>query len=240
MKPVIIIPARYESSRFPGKPLVMIKGKTLLQHVWGQSVKALSPPQVYIATDDERIAAHCREKKMQFVMTPSSCATGTDRLYEAAKQLPADLYINVQGDEPLVRPDDILKVLRTAEKMPDRVVNAMCPIQTEEDFRSPSVPKVVATPEGRLLYMSRAAIPTDKKFSFRAAMKQVCIYAFSKSLLERFGRVKGKSPLEAIEDIEILRFLETGVEVQMVQVSSSSIAVDFPGDIVRVEKALHA
>ena len=171
-------------------------------------------------------------------MTSSDCLTGTDRLQQAAVQIPADIYINVQGDEPLIEPGDILSVIDEAVSHPGRIVNAMCPIGAEDDFRSRSVPKVVARPDGRLLYMSRAPIPTDKTHGFVTAMKQVCIYAFDREKLDAFVAVGGKTPLEAIEDIEILRFLELGFDVHMVEVSSASIAVDFPEDVERVESIL--
>lgn len=237
MRSIIIIPARYESSRFPGKPLAMIAGKSLIRWVWERSVQALPRGSVYVATDDERIRDHCQKNGMQVLMT-GNCLTGTDRVWQAAAQVDADVYLNVQGDEPLLKPSDILKILEVAQGKTDCIVNAMCPILREEDFRSVSVPKVVAAPDGRLLYISRAAIPTDKRLSFSKAMKQVCIYAFPKDLLERYGERGSKTPLETIEDIEILRYLEMGIPVHMVEVSSSSIAVDYPQDIMRVEEAL--
>jgi 3-deoxy-manno-octulosonate cytidylyltransferase (CMP-KDO synthetase) len=230
----IIIPARYESSRFPGKPLVDLLGKSLVQRVWQRCCSAASPSDVFVATDDERIKQHCIGLGIQVVMTPSDSLTGTDRVYHACSNLDADVIINVQGDEPLIRPDDIIRIIEAHRKSPLEVHCAMCPILSEEDFRSASVPKVVTRGDGRLLYMSRAAIPTDKNLSFSKAMKQVCIYAFSRKALEDFGRCNHKSALESIEDIEILRFLELGYDVGMVEVSDSSIAVDFPQDVERV------
>jgi len=236
----LIIPARYESSRFPGKPLAIISDKSMLQRVWEQSIQAISEQDVYVATDDERIVSHCRHVGMQYIMTDATCMTGTDRVYQASKQIDADIYINVQGDEPLVEPSDIRRVMDAARNSPDKIINAMCPIDEEADFRNPSVPKVVVDPDGRLLYMSRSPIPTNKNHGFQSAMKQVCIYAFPKSALEQFASVKQKTPMEAIEDIEIIRFLEIGREVQMISVSTASIAVDFPDDVRRVEEALRA
>jgi len=113
-------------------------------------------------------------------------------------------------------------------------------LSNELDYRSTTVPKVVFRMDGRLLYMSRSAIPTDKEHTFTEAWKQVCIYAFPLSALEHFAGMDNKTPLESIEDIEILRFLELGYEVKMVEVSQSSIAVDVPEDVKRVEEAIHA
>jgi 3-deoxy-manno-octulosonate cytidylyltransferase (CMP-KDO synthetase) len=234
----IIVPARYESSRFPGKPLADLLGKSLVQRVWERCCSAVPSSDVFVATDDKRIREHCYGLGIQVLMTPRNCLTGTDRIYQASKKLNADVIVNVQGDEPLIRPDDIIKVIEAHKKSSMQVHCGMCPILTEEDFRSASVPKVVIRSDGRLLYMSRAAIPTDKNLSFRKAMKQVCIYAFSRQALEDFGGCNSKSALESIEDIEILRFLELGYDIGMVEVSGSSIAVDFPEDIERVINAI--
>lgn len=240
MKFVIIIPARYRSSRFPGKPLVQICGKSLVRRVWDRCVKALPEQDVYVATDDERIATHCTQQGIRVLMTSSTCLTGTDRVYEAAQQVEADVYINVQGDEPMIMPSDILAVMDVARTSPGSVVNAMCPIAIESDFYSPFVPKVVSCPDGRLLYMSRAAIPSTKSHGFVTANKQVCIYGFTKKALEAFYIHGRKTALEEIEDIEILRFLELGFEVKMIPVSGASLAVDIPEDVIRVAAAINA
>ena len=238
MEPVIIIPARYTSSRFPGKPLVDILGKSLIQRVWELCCLAIPSRSVFVATESDVIKKHCEELDIQVIMTTSDCLTGTDRVYQASKCVDADFIVNVQGDEPLVSPDDIIKIIKSFHENPDFVHCGMCPILSGKDFHSSSVPKVVTRNDGRLLYMSRAEIPTDKKLSFSKAMRQVCIYAFPQKALKLFGEYNTKSALESIEDIEILRFLELGYEVQMVEVSSSSIAVDYPKDINRVVKVL--
>ena len=193
---------------------------------------------VFVATDDASIEEHCRSRGIQVLMTPDDCLTGTDRTYHASSKFDAELIVNVQGDEPLISPDDITKVIEAHRKKPDFVHCGMCPIKTEQDFRSPSVPKVVCRSDRRLLYMSRAAIPTDKLLSFHKAMKQVCIYAFNRKALKDFVEYGGKSRLEAIEDIEILRFLEMGYKVEMVEVSDCSVAVDFPEDVERVAEII--
>ncbi|MBI4184358.1 MAG: 3-deoxy-manno-octulosonate cytidylyltransferase [Proteobacteria bacterium] len=240
MRPAIVIPARYASSRFEGKPLAMIAGRPMIARVFERCAAALSPERTFVATDDERIAACCRAEGIRVVMTASDCLTGTDRVHQASLQIPGDLFVNVQGDEPLIEPGDVRAVIEAAEREPGTVVNAMCAITEEADFRSPNVPKVAAAPDGRLLYMSRAPIPTDKRHRFRGAMKQVCIYAFPRAALELFARAGRKTPIEEIEDIEILRLLELGHEVRMVPVSGASIAVDVPADVARVEAVLHA
>lgn len=237
MRAVAIIPARFPSSRFPGKPLVEILGVSLIRRVHARCLLALPRQDIYVATDDERIRAHCEQDGIQVLMT-GDCLTGTDRVHQAALQVEADLFLNVQGDEPLIDPADIHTVLDACRTHPDEVINAMCPIEEETDFLSTTVPKVVARPDGRLLYMSRGPIPTTKNREFVRAMKQVCIYGLPRAALAQFATCKSKTPLEQVEDIEILRFLELGHEVRMVEVSGASIAVDTPEDVARVEKAL--
>ena len=175
---------------------------------------------------------------MQVVMTSPACLTGTDRICEVANQLDREIYLNVQGDEPLIEPEDILTVLESARRYRNTIINGMCPIKEEQDFRSPNVPKVVAAPDGRLLYMSRAPIPTGKNHEFREAMRQVCIYAFPRKAIMEFGRQRKKSPIEEIEDIEILRFLEMGYHINMVEVKGSVVAVDTEEDLARANKIL--
>ncbi|PAU79458.1 3-deoxy-manno-octulosonate cytidylyltransferase [Halomonas salipaludis] len=238
MKCLILIPARYRSSRYPGKPLVDVAGKTLLRRVWERCEPVLGADSVIVATDDDRIATHCEEQGMRWVMTSSSCLTGTDRLAEAAQELEADLYINVQGDEPLIRPEDIQAVIEAAKQYPGEILNATCEITHEADYFSKNVPKVVARPDGRLLYMSRSPIPGNKQREFTTSRKQVCIYAFPPEALAEFAAKGMKTPLEASEDIEILRFLEMGYEIRMIPVSGSSIAIDEPEDVARVIAAL--
>lgn len=238
--PVIIIPARYQSGRLPGKPLVQLAGVPMIERTWRQCAKGFDAARVYIATDDERIASHCRSVGAQVIMTSDACLTGTDRVAEAALQLDADVIINVQGDEPLFNPDDIAKVLAALERHPGEILNGYADITSEEEFRSPSMPKAVVRADGQLLYMSRGAVPTSKKLEFHFAWRQVCIYAFPRTALAAFTAHGRKTPLEAIEDIEILRFLELGWPVRMVRVSSDSIPVDNPEDVARVEAVIAA
>lgn len=238
MKQVLVIPARHESTRLPGKPLVKILGKTLIQRVWEQCVKALPNEQVFIATDDDRIKNHCENFGGQVVITPKDCLTGTDRLYAANKILKADSVINVQGDEPLVDPADITLIATRHKANPNIIVNGMGPLLDEAEYHSPTVPKVVTTPNGKLLYMSRGPIPSNKQFQYRGGFKQICVYGFSAAHLEAFGSKPKKTPLEELEDIEILRFLELGFDVQMLNLVSPAIAVDIPADVARVEAAL--
>ncbi|HCE2178519.1 TPA: 3-deoxy-manno-octulosonate cytidylyltransferase [Vibrio parahaemolyticus] len=229
----VVIPARYKSSRFPGKPLVDICGKPMIQHVWERCCLAVGQEKVYVATDDSRIQNVVESFGGQVVMTSSDCLTGTDRLAEANLQLNCDFIVNVQGDEPLINPEDINTVIEAFLKS-GNVTNAMCVINSEQEFRSFTVPKVTFSQSGKLLYMSRAGIPQTKTGEYKFGYKQVCIYAFSKEQLAFFYSNKAKTRHEQVEDIEILRFLESDYVVDMVEVEAGSLAVDVPTDVKAV------
>lgn len=238
MKTALVIPARYESGRLPGKPLLPILGIPMIERTFARCILGFPKEQVFVATDDVRIEDFCRSRGMPVLMTSRDCLTGTDRVAEAAEQLGADYVINVQGDEPILNPDDIKAIANAAEKFPDEVLNGYCAIDTEADFRNSSLPKVTFAPDGRLLYMSRAAIPSTKSLEFKAAWRQICIYGFSRAALQLFARQDRKTPLEAIEDIEILRFLELGIKVRMIEVSNHSFPVDVPEDVTKIESII--
>jgi len=235
-KSIIIIPARYESSRLPGKPLKDIVGTSMLQRTFEKCIEALSEQDVYIATDNLKIQKHCEDFGANVLMTSSSCLTGTDRIAEASKHIKCDVVINVQGDEPIINPADIIKVINAARKYPGEIINGMATIETVDEFINPSIPKVVTRPDGKLLYMSRAAIPTTKKLKFETAWKQICIYAFPVDSLKTFAQQDNKTSLEQIEDIEILRFVEMGYDVRMIKLSGSSFAIDTPEDLKKIRK----
>lgn len=232
---LVVIPARFASTRFPGKALADLKGKTVLRRCFERVLLAVPNRQVVVATDDDRIAKECSDHGMPYVMTSSKCLTGTDRVAEVAEQLSADWYINVQGDEPFLDPDGLRNIIEVTQSVSDAcgVINAFATIDTESDFRSPTVPKVVVDEKGDLLYISRGSIPTSKDLSFLGAHRQVGLYAFRASALRRFAERGRKTPLEHIEDIEILRFLEMGIAVRMIEVDSVGIAIDTPEDLER-------
>jgi len=232
---VVVIPARYASTRLPGKPLIDIAGVPMIVRTWRQCVKVVDPSIIYVAFDDHRIAGVCDQYGIQWRMTSDRCLTGTDRVAEFATAYPADTYINVQGDEPLLNPDDLLALMKLAREYPAAIINGYCPIASEDEFRSSAVPKVVFRPDGHLLYMSRASIPTTKDFAFKSAWRQVCAYAFPAAALRAFAaHGRRKTPFEQIEDIEILRFLELGYDVRMLEMSDHSVAVDLPEHVQRV------
>lgn len=240
MRSVVIIPARFASSRYPGKPLVPLLGKPMVLWVAELSARAVGAENVYVATEDQRIADIVLAAGFQAVMTTDDCLTGTDRLAEAAVQIQADIYINVQGDEPLVNPGDILKGIKEKQQAMGSVINGYSWVSEHEDPYSVNIPKVITTEGNRLVYMSRVPLPgfKDDKCAPERFKKQVCIYAFTAAELKAFKDFGRKGELEFSEDIEILRFIELGIPVQMYETQPGSLAVDVPTDVAPVEAAL--
>lgn len=240
MKVIGIIPARYKSSRFPGKPIVEILGKPLIIHVAEKVEQALGKENTYIATDHDRIARTVKEYGYQVIDTSSNALTGTDRIWEAAQQVEADIYVNVQGDEPMINPDDILKAVEVKKQYMDMVINGMHPLAPGEDPHDVNIPKVLVNKHDELIYMSRLPIPGIKR-QFNGGpdyLKQVCIYVFTYDQLKAYGETQAKAEYENFEDIEILRFFDLGIRVKMIPTSKVSLAVDMPGDVEKVERAL--
>lgn len=240
MKACVIIPARYASSRFPGKPLVPLLGKPMILWVAELSARAVGKEHVYVSTEDARIASVVKHAGFSPLMTSPNALTGTDRVAEAAKLINYDIYVNVQGDEPLINPDDIRHCIKLKEIKPDAVVNGFCWIAKNENPESVNIPKVIMSEAGKLIYMSRKLLPgfkDDQNAPTRYA-KQVCIYGFDLKQLGDYSEFGRKSTLEKHEDIEILRFFELGTDVFMYECSPGSLAVDVPEDIDKVVAAL--
>jgi len=240
MKIIAVIPARYQSSRFEGKPLAEICGKLMIERVYLQAKKVTEFDEVYVATDDERIYDACMKCNINCVMTSSEHRTGTDRIGEVARKIPADLYVNIQGDEPLIEPDTIRKAIIPFIENPEtdiQVTNLMTEIHDPVDLINFTVPKVIAAEDGRGVFLTRSAAPFPKGNIDTRYYKQVCVYGFTPEALEfycTYGKEHGKAKIEAIEDIEILRFIENGYRVQYYEVDSQTIAVDTPNDLKRV------
>tara|TARA_R110002020_G_scaffold12072_5_gene44747 strand:- start:4011 stop:5675 length:1665 start_codon:yes stop_codon:yes gene_type:complete len=234
---VVVIPARYKSSRFPGKPLAKINGKEMILHVAEKAEKAIGKENVYIATENLKIANVAKKAGYNVVITSDSCLTGTDRVAESSYEINADIFINVQGDEPMIDSDDIKKVIKVKQDNPDYIINCMSKLHKDEDPSDKKIPKIICDLQNNLVYSSRNPLPGSKSSQVNNIMKQVCIYAFSKKQLQQFYDTK-KTPLENYEDIEIVRCIEKGMEVKMVEVNKISYAVDYPEDIKIVENEL--
>lgn len=241
MRVVGVIPARYKSSRFPGKPLIRLNGIPMVIRVAEIVEKALGRENTYVATDDFQIKNLVEEHGFKVVMTSENCLTGTDRVYEFSEQIDADIYVNVQGDEPLLDFNEILNFVKIKKENYNFVVNGMCSITSKEDPNNINIPKVVVNKFNQLIYMSRLPIPGSKEIKSSLSKdfkKQVCIYAFNKSELKAFGSQTKKSDFENYEDIEILRFFDLNIPILMVETKESSLAVDAIEDVAGVEQAL--
>ena len=236
MKIIGVIPSRYESSRFPGKPLAEICGKPMIYWVYRQAVKVKEFDDVIVATDDERIADVCRQYEMNVLMTSKEHPTGTDRLGEVAKLIEADFYVNIQGDEPLIEPETIKKVVDYKMERPEtEVINTITPIREEFEITSNTCVKVVTNSEDDGIYLSRSPIPYPKKGQEITYYKHLGLYGLSRKALLFYASEK-RTKLEQIEDIEMLRFVENHINIKFVTVDSATIAVDRAEDIARVEE----
>lgn len=235
----VIIPARFKSSRFPGKPLAKINGKEMILHVCEKAELAVGKDNVYVATENRNIAKVVAESGFNYIMTSDSCLTGTDRVAEASLEIDYDIYVNLQGDEPMVNPEDIKKAIQEKKDNFSYVINCSSNLSHLEDVESNKIPKLVIDNNGVLIYASRGRIPFQKDGSTDSVnfLKQVCIYCYNKNELKSFAS-NTKTDLEFHEDIEILRFLEKGMKVKILNLNSFSLAVDFPEDILEVEKCL--
>lgn len=237
-KVAVVIPARYKSSRFPGKPLAKIKGKEMIIRVAEIAEAAVGIQNVYIATENEEIVDVVKGYGYKVVLTSDSCLTGTDRVAEAALEIDADIIVNVQGDEPLLDPNDIKRVIKSKLEHPNYIINCQAYLNGKEDIADKKIPKVITNLKNELMYCSRNPIPGTKEGNGKRPKKQVCIYAFSREHLKAFTQQGSKTPLEEEEDIEINRFLELGYKVKMVEVNGNTLAVDYPEDIELVESLI--
>jgi 3-deoxy-manno-octulosonate cytidylyltransferase (CMP-KDO synthetase) len=244
MKIIGIIPARYASTRFPGKPLALIAGKPLIRHVVERCLQAKSLAEIIVATDDTRIwelaQDFCRAE-----MTAPDHPSGSDRIAEVAARCPCDAILNIQGDEPLIDPaviDAVAAALTRAE-----MSTAATPITTPEDYDNPNVVKVVTDRAGRALYFSRrtipclreaAAAPVSEQLAAFPFLKHLGLYGYRRDTLLRLVQFP-PSPLERAEKLEQLRALENGIPIAVVQVRYDSVGVDVPADVARVERLLN-
>jgi 3-deoxy-manno-octulosonate cytidylyltransferase (CMP-KDO synthetase) len=240
-KVAAVLPARYASSRFPGKPLALIAGKPLIQHVWERCSQARHLETVLVATDDERIENACRDFGARVAMTSSAHASGTDRVGEVAAQHPEFThFINVQGDEPLISPALIEQLAATLLAGRVSMVTAANPLTNPEHFTNPNVVKVVLDRESDALYFSRAPIPFHRDGTGLppGVFRHHGIYGYESRFLRDFISWPQGS-LERVEQLEQLRALERGVRIHVIQTEDHSIGVDTPEDVKIVEEQLN-
>ena len=236
----VIIPARWASTRFPGKPLVNLRGKPLVQHVWERASRAKRVGRVIIATDDMRVAEAAFDFGAEVALTSPKHPTGTDRLAEVAGKLKsAAIILNVQGDEPDIAPSTIDRLVRALQDDPGLgMVTAANPVTSLADVQNPHVVKVVTDLAGRALYFSRSAIPHDRDGHHGIRyLRHQGIYGYRRKVLLAFVKWK-PTPLEQAEKLEQLRALEHGIAIGVIVVRCGSVGVDVPGDVAKAERAL--
>ncbi len=231
-----IVPARYASLRFPGKPLAPLAGKPMVLHVLEAAGAARTLSRVAVATDDERIAAAVRSSGGEAMLTSPDAASGTDRLAEAARAIPADVYVNIQGDEPMMSPQNIDRAVEALLASGERQIATLAIPMPPAEAPDPNVVKVAVARDGRALYFSRAPIPFPRSGA-PAYRKHLGLYAFRAAALAEIAALP-QSPLEKLESLEQLRWLEAGYDIWVAQAVSDSIGVDTPEDLLRVEEYL--
>lgn len=238
-KVTVLIPARWGSTRFPGKPLHLIAGKPLLQHVWERSMRAKGIHSVIVATDDMRIAECAFGFGAEVALTSPRCVSGTDRCAEVAKRLQGVSHlINVQGDEPLIDPLLISKLAKSLSKEPSlEMITAATPFASGENPTAPDIVKVVLNRNSNALYFSRSCIPMVRDGSPFPYLRHLGIYGYSRKFLLQFVRWK-PSKLEVAESLEQLRALENGAQIRVVLTKHRSVGVDTPADVRIAEQLL--
>src|ERR1700678_3341153 len=241
-KVLIVVPARYASVRFPGKPLAQIAGKPMIQHVVERVRQAQQKGKVVVATEDERIFTAAKSFGAEAILTRPDHKTGTDRVAEVAAHIPADIYINVPGDEPLIAPGTIDAVIETmAEDDSIQLATPCSAIPHQPDIMDPNVVKAVMDFDGNALYFSRAPIPWGRDTGAQVAArhtKHIGLYGYRRDALLEFPTLP-PGELERIEQLEQLRWLENGFKIRVVETEYDAVSVDVPADIAKVEKILN-
>lgn len=235
MNVVGVIPCRYASTRFPGKPLADINGKPMMWHVYQRCIESGVLDEIYIATEDQRILDAAEALGLRAVMTHDNHETGTDRVAEVATKIDADIYVNIQGDEPLLDPDAISRVVKGLIASDDSMVmasNAYAPMTEPNDVIDTNVVKVIISAHGNAMAYSRQPIPYPKAGKAQYN-RQLGLYAFRKSGLLVFSEHQAKY-IESTEGVEMYRLVEHGYHVKMIETSDDSISVDTPEDLKRV------
>ncbi len=234
-----MIPARYESTRLPGKPLALIHGKPMIQHVYERAQAVELVDRVLVATDDERIAAAVRGFGGDVVMTGREHQSGTDRIAEAAGGLDADVIVNIQGDLPFLQPAMVQDTLRVMHADPDvPMATLKAPIREPHEMTNPNVVKVVTDRAGNALYFSRSPLPYHRDGAGDGVLgyKHIGLYAYRRDFLLRFARL-APTPLERAEKLEQLRALEWGFRIRVAETNCENIEVDTPQDLERARAA---
>jgi len=234
-----VIPARLESTRLPRKPLRLICGRPMIAWVYWRARQAQCLDTLVVATDSEEITAYCRASEIPVAMTSSTHRSGTGRVVEVMGHEPADIYVNIQGDEPMVTAEHIELLLRPFREFPETRVSTLKVAVSSEQARNPNNVKVVTDLKGRALYFSRAPIPYDREgFGRVQYYKHLGLYAYAAEALRLFSTLL-PSPLEQQEKLEQLRFLENGIPIAVVETTQDTIGVDTEEDLKKVDGYFH-
>jgi len=236
MRAVAVIPARLASTRLPRKMLREIGGRPLIGRVYEAVRSSNRLAEVIVATDSDEIMAVCQRNGWKVQLTSSAHRSGTERVHEISQSVAADVYLNVQGDEPLTRPEHIATLIELMEDTSVQVGTLITPAGTA-DVENPSAVKAVADANGRALYFSRATIPYDRDRAGSKYFKHLGVYAYRKPALDRFVALT-ESPLERSERLEQLRFLENGIPIHVAETAYDTVGVDTEEDLRRVEEIL--
>ncbi|GAC1627213.1 MAG: 3-deoxy-manno-octulosonate cytidylyltransferase [Candidatus Acidiferrum sp.] len=240
-KVVIVIPARYGSTRLPGKPLVSLAGKTMIQRVYQRAKLARRADQVIVATDDDRIVKAVQEFGGEARMTRGDHRTGTERVAEVAAHVEGSVFVNAQGDEPLLDPAAIdTAVAALLEDPPAAIATVATPVKLLSDVMDPNVVKTVLDFDGNALYFSRAPIPWVRDTAGKVHVKywkHLGLYVFQRDALLEYPTLP-QGELERIEQLEQLRWMENGWKIRVAEVEHDAVSVDVPEDVARVEKLL--
>lgn len=237
MKTIAVIPARYGSTRLEGKPLADILGKPMIQWVWEAAAKAANIDEVLVATDDQRIKAAAEKFGARVLLTSSDCASGSDRVREASEAVPADLYINIQGDEPLIKTAHIEKLVENMQKRPEAGIGTLCAPVSSDLAADPNLVKVVLDHQDFALYFSRSPIPYPREEAGQKYLGHIGIYAYRPEALRTFADLP-YSPLENSEKLEQLRFLQAGGRIHVTRVQEMTKGVDTQKDLDAVRNIL--
>ena len=235
---IVVIPARFGSKRLPGKPLKKFLGIPMVIRTSMQCLKVVKRSQLIVATDDRRIQKCCKKYSINSILTSKNCKTGTDRVAEVAKKIRSEIYINVQGDEPIFNPIDLKNMIKQAKKNRNKILLGYTKIENKINIGNKNIPKVVFDKNENLLYASRNPIPFVNLNKSCKSWRQVLVYSFPRVEVLKFYNMRKKTFLEEKEDIEILRFLEIGSKVKLVKMTNKSHPVDTMKDVHQVEKFL--
>lgn len=240
MKTYIIIPARYQSTRFPGKPLAMIAGKPMIQWVYEAAIKTEGISGTYVATDDSRIFDAVKRFGGIPIMTSETHTCGTDRIRECAEDLGIegdDIIINLQGDEPLIKSETLGNLSKAFTDSDVYMCTLKTKLAEQREIENPNVVKVITDVHGDAIYFSRSPVPYNRNGVPAIYYKHVGIYAYRRWFLDKFSQM-GRTQLEAVESLEQLRVLENGFRIRVIETDNQTIGVDAPEDLEKIQDRL--